>query len=114
VKKSEIKFTIELDAQNIPEKIYWNATDNPNEGLDETKAIAISLWDPFHKGTLKIDLWAKDMAVSDMKRFVIETIDGLAETVIKATGDEKMATDMENLCRSLSKHVEEEIKREQS
>ncbi len=113
MKKSEIKFTIELDNQNIPEKIRWDATDNPNEGIDETKAIAISLWDPFHHGTLKIDLWTKDMAVSDMKRFIIETIDGMAETVLKATGDEKMASDMENLCRNLSKHLEEELKKEQ-
>jgi gliding motility-associated protein GldC len=103
MKKSEIRFTVELDAQNIPEKIYWEATDNPNEGIEETKAIAIALWDHYHKGTLNIDLWSKDMDV---------TIGGMAETLLSATGDQKMADEIENTCRTLSKHVEEELKRE--
>jgi gliding motility-associated protein GldC len=112
MKKSEIRFTVELDAQNIPEKIYWEATDNPNEGIEETKAIAIALWDHYHKGTLKIDLWSKDMDVTEMKRFYIEAIGGMAETLLSATGDQKMADEIENTCRNLSKHVEEELKRE--
>ncbi len=112
MKKSEIRFTVELDAQNIPEKIYWEATDNPNEGIEETKAIAIALWDHYHKGTLKIDLWSKDMDVGEMKRFYIEAIGGMAETLLSATGDQKMADEIENTCRNLSKHVEEELKRE--
>ena len=112
MKKSEIRFTIELDPQNIPEKIYWEATDNPNEGIEETKAIAIALWDHYHKGTLKIDLWSKDMDVAEMKRFYIEAIGGMAETLLRATGDQKMADEIENTCRNLTKHVEEELKRE--
>lgn len=112
MKKSEIRFTVELDNQNIPEKIYWEASDNPNEGLDETKAIAIALWDHYHKSTMKIDLWAKDMEVGEMKRFYIETISGLADSLLKATGDKKMAEEIETVCRSLSKHLEEELKKE--
>jgi gliding motility-associated protein GldC len=110
MKKSEIHFTVELDEQQIPEKIYWDATDNPNEGLSDTHAIAVSIWDHYHKGTLKIDLWTKDMEVPDMKRFIIEIISGLGSTAQDATGDEKMARDIEALCRSLTKHVDDEIK----
>lgn len=113
MKKSEIRFTVELDSQNIPEKIFWDATDNPNEGLDETKAIAIALWDHFHKNTLKIDLWTKDMPVGEMKRFYIETIGGMAETLLTATGDEKMVGEIEELCKKLYKNLEEEMKKEQ-
>ena len=112
MKQSEIKFTVALDAQNIPEKIYWEATDNPNEGLEETKAIAIALWDHYHKGTLKIDLWAKDMEIGEMKRFYIEAMGGMAETLLSATGDQQMASDIENLCRTLSKRLEEELRNE--
>ena len=39
MKHSEINFKIQLDDQNIPENITWSATDNPNEGIEETKAI---------------------------------------------------------------------------
>jgi gliding motility-associated protein GldC len=112
MKKSEIRFTVELDNQNIPEKIYWEATDNPNEGIEETKAIAIALWDHYHKGTLKIDLWSKDMEVGEMKRFYIEAIALMGETLHNATGDQKMADDIKDLCLNLSKHLEEELKRE--
>ena len=113
MKRSEIKFTVELDQQNIPDKIFWDATDNPNEGLEETKAIAISLWDHFHHNTLKIDLWTKDMPVGDMKRFYIETIAGMADALSTATGDQNMANEIHIVCRKLFKQLEEEIKKEQ-
>lgn len=114
MKKSEIVFTVELDNKNIPEKIFWDATDNPNEGLEETKAISVALWDHFHQNTLKIDLWTKEMPVGEMKRFYIETISGMAEALRTATGDEKMAGAIEDLCRTLSKNLEEELKKENS
>ncbi len=113
MKTSEIKFTITLDAQNIPEKINWEATDNPNEGIEEARSISIAVWDHFHKGTMKIDLWTKDMPVDEMKRFVIETIGGLGETLLTATGDKKMAGDIDTLCRDLTQHVEAEMRKQQ-
>ncbi|GAB2541675.1 gliding motility protein GldC [Spirosoma aerophilum] len=112
MKKSDIHFSVELDNQNIPEKIYWEATDNPNEGLSDTRAIAISLWDHYHNSTLKIDLWTKDMEVVDMKRFMIEIMSGIADTALSATGDQRMADDIENTCKVLSKRLEEEIKQQ--
>lgn len=112
MRKSDIHFAVELDGQNVPDKIYWDATDNPNEGLSDTRAIAIALWDHYHNSTLKIDLWTKDMEVVDMKRFLIEIMSGIADTAITATGDKNMATDIENTCRILSKRLDEEIKAE--
>lgn len=108
MRKSEIKFTIDLDDQNVPEKIFWEATDNPTGKLEETKSIAISLWDPYQQNTLRIDLWSKDMAVEHMKQFCIESISGMAETIKNATGDEFIANEMKELCKRLVKHVEEE------
>lgn len=109
-KKSEIHFTVELDDQNVPEKIYWDATDNPNEGINDTRAIAISVWDHYHRGTLKIDLWTKEMEVFEMKRFYIEVMGGIADTLLSATNDFKMADAIENLCGVLSKNLDEEMK----
>lgn len=110
MKKSEIHFTVELDQQNIPEKIFWDATDNPNEGINDTRAIAIAVWDHYHKGTLKIDLWTKDMEVFDMKRFYIELMSGIADTLLTATGDQVMADAIEGTCETLSKKLDEEMK----
>lgn len=110
MKKSEIHFTVELDDKNVPDKIFWEATDNPNEGINDTRAIAVAVWDHYHRGTLKIDLWSKDMEVFDMKRFYIEIMSGISDTLLTATNDKKMADAIEGLCTNLSKMLDEEMK----
>jgi gliding motility-associated protein GldC len=108
MKTSTINFTVELDQNNIPEKILWDATEKPEEGLSETKAISISLWDHLQKNTLRIDLWAKDMPVEDMKRFYIDCIGGLAQSALTATGDEFMSQEINALCQRLVEHLRKE------
>lgn len=110
MRKTEIKFEIQLDEQHVPEKIYWDATDKKPQGYEETKAICLSLWDEKHNSTLKIDLWAKDMPMLEMKRFYIETIGGLAQSLKNATGDDIMFTEIDDLCKRLGKYIEKESK----
>jgi len=105
MKTSTINFTIELDQNNVPDKILWDATEKPVEGHSETKAISISLWDHVQKNTLRIDLWAKDMPVEDMKRFYVDCIGGLAQSALTATGDEFMSQEMNALCEKLVDHL---------
>lgn len=107
--QKEIKFNIEQDDEKIPEKIYWEATDNPNEGLEETKAIAVGIWDHFHHGTLFVPLWTKDMEVPDMKRFCIELLGCVADTLRNATGDEIMASEIDELGMSLTRRLQKEM-----
>ena len=102
--KSNITFDISLDDNNIPDKIEWNASDKP-DGPGETKTVSVSVWDHDQKNTLRIDLWTKDMPVEDMKRFYIESIGGMAQSVLRATGDEFMAREMNNLCDKLVEYV---------
>lgn len=113
MKKSEIKFVVELDEQNVPEKILWEADDKQNNGLSETSAISLNLWDPGHKNTLRIDLWTKELPVDEMKRFAIDTIGGMAQTILSATGDEYMATEMNSLAERMVKHLEHELRQQQ-
>ena len=110
MKSSEIHFTVELDNQNVPDKIHWSATDNPNEGINDTRAIAIAVWDHYHRGTLKIDLWTKDMEVFEMKRFYIEIMSGIADTLLTATNDTAMSEAIEGVCETLSRKLDEEMK----
>ena len=107
--RKEIKFSIEQDADRIPEKIYWEATDNPNEGLEETKAIAVGVWDKFHKGTLFIPLWTNEMEVFEMKRFCIEMLGCVADTLRNATGDEIMAAQIDEVGLTLTKRLQKEM-----
>ncbi len=111
MKKSEIHFSIALDNDHIPEAISWRATD-AGEEIHFAKAINISLWDRNQEGTMKIDLWTKDMPVDEMKYFFLDTIGSMAQTILTATGDEVMAGKMRQLCEELSKHLEEEKKKQ--
>ncbi len=106
MKKSTIQLHIQLDDNNVPEKIEWDATDKPEEGLSESKSISLALWDHDHKSTLRIDLWSKDMPVDDMKRFYVDCIGGLSQSLLRATGDEFMAGEMSALCERLAAHIQ--------
>jgi gliding motility-associated protein GldC len=105
LKKTEINFKIELDDKNIPEKIVWDASDKPAATTSETKAISVALWDDAQKNTLRIDLWTKDMPVLEMKRFYIDCVGGLAQSVLQATGDEHMSAEMNALCERLVEYL---------
>jgi len=108
MKKSEINFTIELDENNVPENIIWNASDSGNKEVP-TNAIALSLWDDKQKNTMRIDLWTKEMPVDEMKRFTIDCIGGLSQTIMNSTGDEFMASEINALCEKLVEHLKKEM-----
>jgi gliding motility-associated protein GldC len=101
MKKSTVHFSIELDDNNIPEKIHWDATDKPEAGPSETKSISVALWDHQQNNTLRIDLWTKDMPVPDMKRFYVDCLGGLAQSALASTGDEYISSEINSLCEKL-------------
>ncbi len=110
MKKSEINFSIDLDKDNIPEKIRWKASDSEQKDNLDTNAISVALWDNNQKNTMRIDLWTKDMPIDEMKRFHVDCIGGLAQTILNSTGDEFMANEMNSLCDKLVKHLKNELK----
>ncbi|CAA9280892.1 MAG: hypothetical protein AVDCRST_MAG95-3298 [uncultured Adhaeribacter sp.] len=110
MKKSEIYFSIALDDQHVPEAISWRATD-AGDTIHFAKAINVALWDRNEAGTMKIDLWTKDMPVNEMKYFYIDTLGSMAESLERATNDKVMAQKMRQLAQELSKHVEEDEKK---
>lgn len=106
MRKSNIHFDIILDNNNLPDKIRWSATDSPkgNEPA-ETKALNISLWDPEHKHTMRIDLWTKEMPVDEMKRFYVDMIGGMSQSLLNATGDTFMSEEIKKLADKLARHL---------
>ncbi|NJN50352.1 MAG: gliding motility protein GldC [Polaribacter sp.] len=94
---SDIKITIGLDENKIPEEIYWTAKDG---GINKaaSKSIMISVWDHKQKDTLRMDLWTKDMPVDEMKQFYHQTLVAMAESFERATNDDKMSATMRDFC----------------
>lgn len=107
MKKSEIRFSIALDDQKVPEAISWSATD-AGPDIHFAKAMNISIWDREERGTMKIDLWTKDMPVDEMKRFYVDMIGSMAEGIVAATNDEYMGAKLRALGKELAQHVEQE------
>jgi gliding motility-associated protein GldC len=92
--KKEISITVELDDNNVPERIDWNATDKEGEGIANCKAMLLSMWDPEKQDTLRLDLWTKEMTKEEMKIFFHQTLVTMADTLQNATEEEGMAEDM--------------------
>lgn len=107
MRESEIRVKVELDEENVPEKIFWMATDAPHLGVSETKAMSFSVWDQASKETLRIDLWGKEFTTDEMKYFALDNIGSMANTIRSATGDAHMAQEMEQLCERLAKYLAE-------
>ena len=102
---SEIKFTVELDENRVPEKLLWSAQDGGvNE--EEAKAMMLSIWDSKAQETLRIDLWTKDMPVDEMKLFFHQTLVAMSDTFRRATDDEKMADTMKDFCAYFAEKLE--------
>jgi len=104
--KKEISITVELDDDNIPEKIDWNATDKEGEGIEDCKAMLLSIWDPEQQDTLRLDLWTKEMTVDEMKVFFHQTLVTMADTFQNATEEESMAEDMRDFTSYFAEKME--------
>ncbi len=86
--KSEIKLTVELDENRVPEKLSWTAKDG-GVNAEEAKAMLLSIWDSKAQETLRIDLWTKDMPVDEMKVFFHQTLVAMADTFPPCYGRRK-------------------------
>ena len=111
MKTSEIKFTVELDGQHVPERIMWEATDSKNEEPASCKAVLISLWDDEFKNTLKIDLWTKDMPTDEMKQFFYEALMTMGDTFLRATGEKNIVEDLRDYCAHFADKMELKMKK---
>jgi gliding motility-associated protein GldC len=94
VKSSDITIRVGLNAEQVPTKIEWGASDRNNGALEECKAIAIALFDKEHRDTLRIDLWTKEMQVLEMDRFMYQLLRSLSQTYLKATQNKELAEEM--------------------
>lgn len=111
MKKSEINFAIELDEKNLPKNILWDATDKEDGGMESTRSISLNVWDNLNQSTLRIDLWTEEMSVVEMKRFYIDILGGMGQSILNSTGDEYFSEEIKELCDRLVRHLNEETKK---
>ena len=99
MKKSEIKFEVEVDENNLPTNINWEA---PEAGKKSScKSTMIAIWDSNENNTLRIDLWTKDMSIDEMKKFYHQNLLTLTETYIRATSDQKNGEEIKTFLKAI-------------
>ena len=95
--KQYLKFEIELDNNNLPLNIEMHASDGAAAETN-IKALMVSAWTAKSKETLRIDLWTKDMPVHEMFIMYHQTMMGMAATLDRATGHDKLADALRDYC----------------
>jgi gliding motility-associated protein GldC len=100
--RSEIKFKIGMDENNVPEEITWQAEGSERAEGQEAKAMMIALYDEKEENTLRIDLWKKDLMVEEMMKFTCQNIITLADAFARATGEEEYAEEIRAFGKSIA------------
>ena len=95
--KQTLKFEVELDENNLPNSIKMLEEKASNSSID-LKALMIAGWDAKRKETLRVDIWTKDMPVSDMFIMYHQNMMGMATSLEKSTGEGKLAEGLRDYC----------------
>ena len=98
--KSTIHIEVQTDADRIPEKISWKASDTTTEEPQKAKAVMLSFWDGEEKAALRIDLWTKDMMVDEMADFFYQTFMTMADTYGRATKHTELVNEMKSFAKN--------------
>ena len=95
--KQSIKFEVELDENHLPLNIEMKVSEG-SSNESNLKALMLSAWAAKTKETLRIDLWTKDMPVNEMFIMYHQTLTGMANTLERSTGQEKLAVALRDYC----------------
>ena len=101
---SEIRILIELNKEKVPTRIRWKSTEEPTP--QESKAMLLSLFEKETRDTYKIDLWTKEMQVTEMDRMMYQTLRGLADTYFTATNNKELAQEMRQFVQYFGEQTE--------
>ena len=88
---AEINLIIDLDDDDIPTRIVWEASESSNAGSTHCQSMMLSLWDAEQKTIAAIDLWEKDTSIDDMNHYFYQAIHQMANTYLRATKNESVS-----------------------
>ncbi len=94
VKKSQIRIDVNLDKENLPISIEWDADDSDVEGKQAAKAMMLSMFDGINQNSMRIDLWTNELKVDEMNLFTYQTLSSLVDTFERATNNKELADEM--------------------
>ncbi len=106
-REKEIRFSVELDKDDVPIAIYWEASDAHSEGKRPCDSLMISMWDKEEENALSIDLWTKDMTVGEMNAYFFLTILKMADTYERATNNKELADMVRRFANDFADKVDE-------
>tara|TARA_B100001758_G_C18384440_1_gene599185 strand:- start:761 stop:1081 length:321 start_codon:yes stop_codon:yes gene_type:complete len=102
--KKFIKFEIDVDENHLPLNIKMKASEGSSDD-DNLKALMLSAWAAKTKETLRVDLWTKDMPVNEMFIMYHQTLMGMASTLERSTGQDKLADALRDYCAFFAKET---------
>ena len=88
---AEIKLNVDLDGDDLPTRIEWQASDTRDQGPKPCQSMMLSLWDNESKSTVAIDLWTRDTTIDDMNLHFYQVFHKMAETYLRATNNTDVA-----------------------
>jgi gliding motility-associated protein GldC len=88
---AEIKLTVDLDADNLPSRIEWQASDARHDGPQACQSMMLSIWNSESGSIAAIDLWTKGTTVDDMNLHFYQAFHKMADTYLRATNNSDMA-----------------------
>jgi gliding motility-associated protein GldC len=91
---SEINIRIDLDAQRVPEKIEWKASESGQIIPSASKSVFLALLDQDTLDTSTLFLWTKECQVAEMDRKIFYAMKAMADGYFKATQNTALANEM--------------------
>jgi gliding motility-associated protein GldC len=88
---AEIKVSVDLDGDNMPTRIEWQATESKGDQPMPCQSVMLSLWDSQNKTSAAIDLWTKDTTIDDMNLHYYQMFHKMADTYLRATKNPEVA-----------------------
>ena len=111
-REAEIKFLVKLDSENVPEQIYWDASESESEGFKECDSLMVSMWDREEKNTMSIDLWTKAMQVGEMNSHYYFILMKMADTYERATNNKDLSHMIREFAAEFASKVDDLAKKE--
>ena len=91
---SEIIVRIDLDADRVPAKIEWQASEAGQVHPAESKSVFLSLLDKETLDTSTLFLWTKECQVAEMDRNIYYALASMTDGYFRATQNTELANEM--------------------
>ncbi len=101
----DILLRVFLDAENVPERIEWNAEEGMQQA-SSAKAFLLSIFEEGSRDTMKLDLWTKDFQMDEMDRFMYYSLRSMCETYLRATNNVELSNEFRSFVDHFGRKTE--------